>query len=30
MHEGGDEVTITYTRDGKPGEAKVTLGTLEW
>jgi len=30
MHEGGDKVTITYSRDGKPGEAEVTLGTLEW
>ena len=30
MHEGGDKVTITYTRDGKVGEAEVTLGTLEW
>ena len=30
MHEGGDEVTISYSRDGKPGEATVTLGTLEW
>lgn len=30
MHEGGDEVVISYTRDGKPGEATVTLGTLDW
>ncbi len=30
MHEGGDKVTITYSRDGKVGEAEVTLGTLEW
>ena len=30
MHEGGDKVTITYSRDGKAGEAEVTLGTLEW
>lgn len=30
MHEGGDEVTITYTRAGKTAETTVTLGTLEW
>lgn len=30
MHEGGAKVTITYVRDGKPGETEVTLGTLEW
>jgi len=30
MHEGGDEVTISYTREGTPGETQVTLGTLEW
>lgn len=30
MHEGGDEVTISYSRGGEPGEATVTLGTLEW
>ncbi|MDI6023095.1 trypsin-like peptidase domain-containing protein [Leucobacter sp. UT-8R-CII-1-4] len=30
MHAGGDKVTISYVRGGKPGEAEVTLGTLEW
>lgn len=30
MHEGGDEVVIGYSRGGKPGEASVTLGELEW
>ncbi len=30
MHEGGDEVTISYSRDGKRAETQVTLGTLEW
>lgn len=30
MHEGGDKVTVSYSRDGKVGELEVTLGTLEW
>lgn len=30
MHEGGDEVVISYTRGGEPGETTVTLGELEW
>lgn len=30
MHEGGDEVTIDYSRGGVPGQITVTLGTLEW
>lgn len=30
MHAGGDTVTISYSRGGKPGETEVTLGTLEW
>lgn len=30
MHEGGDDVVITYTRNGERAEANVTLGTLEW
>lgn len=30
MHAGGDEVVISYSRGGEPGEAAVTLGTLEW
>ncbi len=30
MHEGGDQVTISYSRGGKQGEAEVTLGTLDW
>lgn len=30
MQEGGSKVTISYVRDGKPGETEVTLGTLEW
>ncbi|MBK0421015.1 trypsin-like peptidase domain-containing protein [Leucobacter sp. CSA2] len=30
MHEGGSTVTVNYTRNGKPGETKATLGDLEW
>lgn len=30
MHAGGDKVSISYVRGGKPGEVEVTLGTLEW
>lgn len=30
MQEGGEEVAITYTRNGERGETNVTLGTLEW
>lgn len=30
MHEGGSQVTISYSRDGELGEVEVTLGTLEW
>ena len=26
-HESGDEITVTYTRDGKSATAKVTLGS---
>lgn len=30
MHAGGSEVTIDYTRGGKPGQVDVKLGDLEW
>lgn len=30
MHEGGEEVVITYTRGGVPGQTNVTLGVLDW
>ncbi|WP_307863465.1 S1C family serine protease [Leucobacter tardus] len=29
-HEGGSDVKISYTRDGKASETTATLGTLEW
>lgn len=29
-HEGGSDVKISYTRDGKADETTATLGTLEW
>lgn len=30
MHEGGSEVTLSYTRDGVAGETTAKLGQLEW
>ncbi|SJN08593.1 HtrA protease/chaperone protein [Leucobacter sp. 7(1)] len=30
MHAGGSEVSIDYTRGGKPGQVDVKLGNLEW
>ena len=30
MHQGGDEVVISYTRGGVRGETTVTLGELQW
>lgn len=30
MHEGGEEVTISYSRGGVKGTTQVTLGSLEW
>lgn len=30
MHQGGEEVVISYTRGGVRGETTVTLGELQW
>lgn len=30
MHAGGSEISIDYTRAGKPGQVDVKLGNLEW
>lgn len=30
MHAGGSEISIDYTRGGKPGQVDVKLGDLEW
>lgn len=30
MHAGGSEISIDFTRNGKPNQVTATLGTLEW